>query len=72
MVILGQEIGSNPRTLVLIHATRIVVVVFYPLLIMFVPKLSVDMLPNPDLFYNWQQLPFVLSYLILGWFWQLS
>ena len=28
MVILGQEIGSNPRTLVLIHATRIVVVVF--------------------------------------------
>ena len=31
MVILGQEIGSNPRTLVLIHATRIVVVVFLSL-----------------------------------------
>lgn len=69
MVILGQEIGSNPRTLVLIHATRIVVVVFLAsLLIMFVPKLSVDMLPNPDLFYNWQQLPFVFIISYLGWY----
>ena len=69
MVILGQEIGSNPRTLVLIHATRIVVVVFLAsLLIMFVPKLSVNILPNPDLFYNWQQLPFVFIISYLGWY----
>ena len=69
MVILGQEIGSNPRTLVLIHATRIVVVVVLAsLLILFVPKLSVDTLPNPDLFYNWEQLPFVCIISYLGWY----
>ena len=69
MVILGQEIGSNPRTLVLIHATRIVVVVFLAsLLIMSVPQLSVNTLPSPDLFHNLEQLPFVFIISYLGWY----
>ena len=38
------------------------------LLILFVPKLSVDMLPNPDLFHNWEQLPFVFIISYLGWY----
>ena len=47
MVILGQEIGADPRTLVLIHATRIVVVVFLAsLVILFVPNLGVEDLPE--------------------------
>ena len=54
MVILGQELGADPRTLVLIHATRIVVVVFLAsFVILFVPKLDIQTLPQPDLFYNW-------------------
>jgi membrane AbrB-like protein len=69
MVILGQELGADPRTLVLIHATRIVVVVFLAsLFILFVPKLGVQTLPQPDLFYNWTQLPFVFLISILGWY----
>ena len=69
MVILGQELGADPRTLVLIHATRIVVVVFLAsLLILFVPKLDIQTLPQPDLFYNWSQLPFVFLISILGWY----
>ena len=69
MVILGQEIGADPRTLVLIHATRIVVVVFLAsLLILFVPNLGIKNIPQPDLFFNWQQLPSVILVSILGWY----
>ena len=69
MVILGQEIGADPRTLVLIHATRIVVVVFLAsLVILFVPNLGVKDLPEPDLFYNWKQTPIVILVSLIGWF----
>ena len=69
MVILGQEIGADPRTLVLIHATRIVVVVFLAsLLLLFVPNLGVEDLPEPALFYNWEQTPVVILVSLLGWF----
>ena len=57
MVILGQEIGADPRTLVLIHATRIVVVVFLAsLVILFVPNLGVKDLPEPDLSVSYSHL----------------
>ena len=69
MVILGQEIGANTRALVLIHATRIVVVVFFAsLLILFVPNLGVIDLPQPALFDKWEQLPFVFFVSISGWY----
>ncbi len=69
MVILGKEVGADPRILVLIHATRIVVVVlFASLLILFVPKLGANIMPQPDLFYNWKQLPFVFLISFFGWF----
>ena len=69
MVILGNEVGADPRILVLIHATRIVVVVlFASLLILFVPKLGANIIPQPDLFYNWKQLPFVFLISFFGWF----
>jgi membrane AbrB-like protein len=69
MVVLGNEVGADPRILVLIHATRIVVVVlFASLLILFVPKLGANIIPQPDLFYNWKQLPFVFLISFFGWF----
>ena len=69
MVVLGDEVGADPRILVLIHATRIVVVVlFASLLILFVPKLGANIIPQPDLFYNWKQLPFVFLISFFGWF----
>ena len=68
MVVLGNEVGVDPRILVLIHATRIVVVVlFASLLILFVPKLGANIIPQPDLFYNWKQLPFVFLISFFGW-----
>jgi uncharacterized protein len=69
MVILGQEIGANTRALVLIHATRIVVVVFFAsLLIMFVPNLGVSNAPQPALFDKWELLPYVFLVSLTGWF----
>jgi membrane AbrB-like protein len=69
MVVLGNEVGADPRILVLIHATRIVVVVlFASLLILFVPKLGANIIPQPDLLYNWKQLPFVFLISFFGWF----
>ena len=69
MVVLGNEVDADPRILVLIHATRIVVVVlFASLLILFVPKLGANIIPQPDLFYNWKQLPFVFLISFFGWF----
>ena len=69
MVVLGEGTGANPRTLVLIHATRIVIVVFLAsLLILFVPNSGIKSIPQPDLFYNWEHLPFVFLVSILGWY----
>ena len=69
MVVLGEGTGANPRTLVLIHATRIVIVVFLAsLLILFVPNSGIKSIPQPDLFYNWENLPFVFLVSILGWY----
>mgnify|MGYP005695391741 CR=1 FL=1 len=69
MVVLGEGTGANPRTLVLIHATRIVLVVFLAsLLILFVPNSGIKSIPQPDLFYNWEHLPFVFLVSILGWY----
>lgn len=69
MVILGQEIGADTRALVLIHATRIVVVVFFAsLLMLFVPNLGIIQLPQPALFDKWEQLPFVFLVSLSGWY----
>jgi membrane AbrB-like protein len=69
MVVLGEGTGANPRTLVLIHATRIVIVVFLAsLLILCVPNSGIKSIPQPDLFYNWEHLPFVFLVSILGWY----
>ena len=69
MVILGKEVGVSPRTMILIHSTRIVVVVFFA-------SITINFLPNElknvsleiDLFKNSDQLFAVMLVSFFGYY----
>ena len=69
MVILGNEIGVNPRTMTLIHSTRIVVVVFFASVILFFLPNELKSIPlEIDLFDNYRQLPATIFVSFFGYF----
>ncbi len=69
MVIIGKEIGVNPRTMILIHSTRIVVVVIIASIIMhfFSNQPLINSL-NSNLFNNVSDLPNVFIVCFFGYY----
>mgnify|MGYP001488949357 FL=1 len=69
MVILGKEIGVNPRIMTLMHSTRIVVVVFFAsLLLYFLPNETESISLDIELYKNYEQLPAVILVSYFGYF----
>ncbi len=69
MVIIGKEIGVNPRTLTLIHSTRIVVVVFFASIAIYIlPSDIKNITKDIDLFKYNDQLLSVIFVSLFGYF----
>ena len=69
MVILGNEVGVSPRTMVLIHSTRIVVVVFFAsIALYFLPNELKNISLEIDLFKNADQLLAVIFVSFFGYY----
>lgn len=69
MVILGKEVGVSPRTMILIHSTRIVVVVFFAsIALYFLPDELKNFFLEIDLFKNSDQLLAVIFVSFFGYY----